>query len=184
MAKKSLPAWQQVLLTALRNVPKAKDGHDAWRKLSAEEQVAVMDFLAEQCGSDPEKALTLLEESVAMIKPGRRGAWLWYLLGLLIIMAIVLWAFWELEKHFGDLHGYVVMLLCLSRLEQAWNVTPTYRMVQVWTERISSRAGTASALKEMHRICSLPKKELRSKAALIIWSALLAIVSILTFVKL
>lgn len=181
MPKKNLPAWQQVVLTALNNVPKAADGHDAWQKLNAEEQAAVMGFLGEHCGHDPEKAQAMLEETAGMVKARKRGAWIWVLILLLIITATAVWVYWELEKHLGDLSDYIMMLLCLSRLEQAWNVTPTLRMVRVWTERTENRSGTASALKEMERLLSLPKKELRSKAALISWSVLLVVVMILAF---
>ena len=47
MAKKTVPAWQQVLLVALNNVPGAKNGRDAREKLNDGEKAAVMDFLTE-----------------------------------------------------------------------------------------------------------------------------------------
>ena len=47
MAKRMVPAWQQVLLVALNNVRKAKNGRDAWDKLNDGEKAAVMDFLTE-----------------------------------------------------------------------------------------------------------------------------------------
>ena len=116
MRKKDLPAWQQVVLTALENVPKAKDGHDAWQKLNPEEQSAVMGFLGEHCGHDPEKAQAMLEETAGMVKPGKRFAWLWALLVIMVAVAGAIWVFCMLEERFGDLHGYVMILLCLSRL--------------------------------------------------------------------
>ena len=182
MAKDIRPAWQQVLLVALNNVPKGKDGRAAWDKLNAEEQSAVMQFLGDQCGHDPKKAQGMLAETTGMLKPGKRRAWLWVLLAIVIGTAVAIWGIHMLGERFGDLHGYVTILLCLSRLEQAWNVTPVRHMVQVWMERTSNYAGTVSALNEMYRIVTLPKKELRSKAALVLWAALLAILVILTFV--
>ena len=44
MKRKRLPAWQQVLLVVLGNVPGAKGGHDAWEQLNGEEKAAVMEF--------------------------------------------------------------------------------------------------------------------------------------------
>lgn len=182
MAKKALPAWQQVLLTALNNVPKAKDGHNAWQKLNENEQAAVMSYLGEHCGHDPEQAQAMLDETAGMVKAHKRGAWLLVVLVVLIITAAAIWAYWALEKHFGDLNGYAIILLCLSRLVQEWNVTPTPRMVQAWSEHLANRDGTASALKEMERLLSLPKKELRSKAELIFYFVALTIVVVLEFV--
>lgn len=147
-----------------------------------EEQAGVMRFLGDHCGHDPEKTQAMLEETSGMVKSSKRGTWIWVLILVLIITATAVWMYWEIEKHLGDLSDYIMMLLCLSRLEQSWNVTPIPRMVQVWTERTANRAGTASALNEMNQILALPKKELRSKAALIWWSVLLVIVIILMFV--
>lgn len=182
MAKETMPPWQQVILTALRYVPKAKDGHDAWQKLNPEEQAAMMDYLGEHSGHDLEQAQKMLDGTVVMVK-SRKRVWLWVLIFVLIAAATALWVCWLFEKHVGDLSDYAIILLCLSRLEQAWNVTPYRRMAQVWTEHLSNRDGTTSALKEMERIWFLPKRELRSKTELVLYSVALAIVLTLTFVS-
>ena len=179
MARK-LPAWQQVLLVALNNVPGAKNGRDAWDKLNDGEKAAVMDFLTEHCGDE---AQAKLEETTAMIGSGKRYAWLWVLLVMLVITALLIGGYWVLEQRVGDLKGWVIILLCVSRLEQAWNVSPVQRMAEIWGERTSTHAGTASALKEMHQTFCLPKKELRSKAAMVLWAALLVICVIVTVVE-
>lgn len=180
MAKKTVPAWQQVLLVALESVPEHDNGADAWQRLNPAEQAAIMDYLAAHCGDE---AQAKLDETTAMIGSGKRYAWLWVLLVMLVITALLIWGYWVLEQRVGDLKGWVIILLCLSRLEQAWNVSPVQRMAEIWGERTSTHAGTASALKEMHQTFFLPKKEFRSKAVLALWAALLMICVIVTVVE-
>ena len=84
--KKSLPGWQQVLRVALENVPKAKNGQDAWNGLNADEKTAVMAFLAEHCGED--RAQSALEETIPLARPHRVPRWLKYLFALALYLAL------------------------------------------------------------------------------------------------
>ena len=133
MAKEIMPAWQQVLLIALNNVPKAKTGHEAWEKLNAEEQSAVMDFLAEHCG---EKAQAALEDACGKIQ--RPVWWRWPLCGLLWVavavawLALVQWAEklldWELSPVFWA-------LIALTNIHTGLIGSPFGKMQEMWKDR-------------------------------------------------
>lgn len=167
MAKKSLPAWQQVL----RNVPEAKNGRDAWEKLNEEEQSAVMDFLTEHCGED--KAQSALEESCAMVKHGRGWQTTWGICWALLIMAIYVGVALWLDKYVDDVHRYLWVVVCLHHTIRAWKGNPQGTMQIIWREHVNTHYGTAIALQDMHRTLGQPSEVLRNKKDLIFWAILM-----------
>ena len=171
MSRKSLPAWQQVVLTALENVPKAKNGRDAWEKLIPEEQAAVMDFLTEHCGED--KAQSALEESCAMVKHGRGWKMTWGICWAVLIMAVSVGVALWLNKYVEGVHRYLWVVLCLHHTIRAWVGDRQGAMLIIWREHISTQNGTAIALQDMHRTLGLPSEVLRNKKDLIFWAILL-----------
>lgn len=66
--KKSLPAWQQVVLIVLNGIFSVRNGREAWDKLSDGEKAAMADFLTEHCGADASSAM---EETCAIARPSR-----------------------------------------------------------------------------------------------------------------
>ena len=167
MSRKSLPAWQQVLMTALENVPKAKNGRDAWEKLNEAEKAAVMDFLTEHCGED--KAQSALEETCAMIKHGRGWRTTVGLLIVLAILAVTLWAMLWLDKYVEGVYRYLWLVLCPLNMHTAWQGNPAGKAQQSWTKRIETNKGTALALKEMYQVYTAPRKERMNKGMFGFW---------------
>lgn len=173
MAKKNVPAWQQVLLAALRNTPKARDGHDAWERMTDDEKSGVMGFLAEQCGA--ENAERALEESCAMI--GRRKLPGW----LRVILTILFWfAVWQAVK---------IVIFCLPT-RMVWVIDLCYcalllfvlvhddrsrQLAQLWHEREQNLKGPRSVLEQMHNTACLTRWQALDKGYLIligIWMAM------------
>ena len=174
MARKNLPAWQQVVLTALNNVPKAEDGHDAWQKLNAEEQSAVMGFLNAHCG---EETQTKLEESCGMVKS---QAWRWgeviaYLLMLAVVMAgcvyiemrldknhsMVFWTFYSLNRVIDDIAG-----------------ARRTAMREIWNQREQTQWGVSIALENMKEVVVQPLSEL-CKGGWLIFHGIMLLVSVM-----
>lgn len=172
MAKKNVPAWQQVLLAALRNTPKARDGHDAWARMTDDEKSGVMGFLAEQCGA--ENAESALEESCAMIGRRKLPAW------LRVILTILFWfAVWQAVK---------IVIFCLPA-KMAWVIDLCYcallllalvhddrgrQLAQLWYEREQNLKGPRSVLEQMHNTARLTRWQALDRGYLIligIWMA-------------
>ncbi len=171
MAKEIMPAWQQVLLIALNNVPKAKTGHEAWEKLNAEEQSAVMDFLAEHCG---EKAQAALEDACGKIQ--RPVWWRWLLWGLLWVAVAVAWvALFEWAEKLLDweLSPVFWALIALTNIHTGLIGSPFGKMQEMWKEHVATHYGTTLALNDMYRHYNLPRRERISKGMVICWAVLL-----------
>lgn len=175
MAKKTYPAWQEVLLTALRCVPKPKDGHDAWSRLNEEEQAGVMVFLGEHCDGDPDRAKAMLEETIALHKRTDWKDWLKLAFGVMVMVAAVVAYIWLKESKGFDIHGYVMALLCALNLRREWCALPGYKMTEIWREHVDTCYGTNLALQDMYRHFMLPRKERVNKAALCFWAIALAV---------
>ena len=144
MAKKAYPAWQEVVLTALRCVPKGKDGPGAWSRLNEEEQTAVLAFLGEHCGE--ERAQTALEDTIALYKRTTWKDWLGFAAWLALWTTIVVAGIWLEEQTGFDIHLYLMTGLCASHLRQAWRALPGYRMAEIWRKHVDTGYGTQLAL--------------------------------------
>ncbi len=173
MAKKTFPAWQQVLLTALNNVPKAKNGHDAWAKLNDEEQAAMMDFLTEHCG---ENAQAALEESCGKIKREKWWNTLWVGLAVLIfsVLVVAIW-YWAEERLGKEITPYVWTALTLLNLSTTLRGEPFSQMIRIWKEHVATQYGTTLALNDMYRHYNLPRRERISKGMFILWLVMLVL---------
>lgn len=173
MAKKNLPAWQRVLLVALNNVPEAKDGHDAWEKLNGEEQAAVLEYLAEHCGAD---ARAKLDE--ACEKPRYLRGWRKYLafLGSLALVAgFTALLYWLEEKLELRIQVYLLTILIMGNLRQAWNPPPDWELQTIWRKRVNTHYGTTLALNDMHKVVCAPPRDRRKMGSVIGWAVLLAL---------
>lgn len=150
MLKKTLPAWQQVLLTALNNVPKAKDGRDAWQKLNENEQAAVMGFLGEHCGHDPEQVQAMLDETAGMVKP--RSKRMLILTGAVIATIAVIWILIVLVNMYSDqaTHAIHVGIWLFNSISVIINAKGD-RMLLLWSEHEDNEDSTRAALEDMHR---------------------------------
>lgn len=179
MAKKTYPAWQEVLLLALRCVPKAKDGDNAWSRLNEEEQAGVMVFLGEHCDGDPDRAKAMLEETIALHKRTGWQAWLGLMLVVMVMVAAVVAYIWLKESKGFDIHGYIMALLCASNLRREWCALPGYKMTEIWREHVDTCYGTNLALQDMYRHFMLPRKERVNKLALCFWAIALAVYIVL-----
>ena len=166
MAKKTVPAWQQVLLVALNNVPGAKNGRDAWNRLNDGEKAAVMDFLTEHCGDE---AQAKLDETCGQVKQGKGWRTTVSLLIVLAMLAVALWAMLWLEKYVEDVHRYLWIVLCPLNMLTAWQGNPAGEAQQVWKERAETDKGTALALKGMYQIYTTPRKERMNKVMFGVW---------------
>lgn len=179
MAKKTYPAWQEVLLMALRCVPKARDGHDAWSRLNEEEQAGVMAFLEEHCDQDPDRAKTMLEETLVLYKRTGWKAWLGLVIGLVLAVICVAGGIWLDEHTEYYLHGHAMALLCALNLRREWCALPGAKMAQIWREHVDTRYGTILALHDMQQHFLLPRKERVNKAAMCFWAIALAVYVVL-----
>lgn len=175
MAKKIYPSWQEVLLTALRSIPKAKDGNEAWSRLNEEEQAGVMAFLEEHSEGDPDRAKTMLEETLALYKRTGWQAWL----GLALAVIYVAGGIWLEEHTEYYLHGHVMALLCALNLRREWCALPGAKMAQIWREHVDTRYGTILALHDMEWHFLLPRKERVNKSAMCFWAIALAVYVVL-----
>lgn len=173
MAKEKIPAWQQVLLIALNNIPHREDGHDAWNKLNDEEKAAVMDFLTEHCG---ENAQAALEETCGKIKHPKWWAWFWVIFSMAALVAalFLLMDWWE---SWTDMHilPFVWLILCPLNMYTAWKGNPTAKMQKLWTEGEETREGTMDALNDMYRACTAPRKDRMDKWRFFAHAALLVL---------
>lgn len=179
MAKKTYPAWQEVLLLALRCVPKAKDGDDAWSRLNEEEQAGVMVFLGEHCDGDPNRAKAMLEETIALYKRTGWKAWLGLVLVVMVMVAAVVAYIWLKESKGFDIHGYIMALLCALNLRREWYALPGSKIAEIWREHVDTRYGTNLALQDMYRHFMLPRKERVSKGSMCFWAIALAVYVVL-----
>ncbi len=164
MAKNKLPDWQQVVLTALQSVPKAKDGQDAWNHLNLEEQAAVMDFLGEQCG--PEKAADALTETCGLYQ--RQSMWFWVrgILGLIAILTAGCWLVFWLDRHFVNVRDYVFFILALMQTIDHLKPETSFQLPAIWRGHADTRQGTSDALIEMRQYLSRPWKDKINKPLL------------------
>lgn len=150
MARKDLPAWQQVVLTALNNVPEAEDGHDAWQKLNAEEQAAVMGFLGEHCGHASEQAKAMLAETAGMVK-SRSEKWLITFGVVLAVIVASLAMITILEQYFENvtraLHMFTWFMFSISAIINA----KRDRMMRLWSQRKENAESIRAALESMYQ---------------------------------
>ena len=159
------PAWQQVLLVALNNVPKGKDGRGAWDKLNAEEQSAAMEFLAEHVGE--ENADTALDETCAMIRRRRLPRW------LLVVFAVIFWLIvWQAVNY----------MILVFPAKVVWSVNPGYivlllftlihrdrdrQLERLWFEREQNLKGPRTVLEQMHNVARMSRWQAFDKGYLI-----------------
>lgn len=170
MKRKNLPAWQQVLLVALRNVPEAENGHDAWAKLNEEEQAAVMAYLTEHCGDE---AQAKLEETCSMMKHSRWVVQCW--ISLLAVSFIVAWIglfFWLQRALNKRVTLYIWLLICPIEMYMAWHGNPAGKARQIWEDYMETRVDAASALNRMHLAYTAPRKERMNKGSFYLWLVL------------
>lgn len=173
MIRKYLPAWQQVVLTALENVPKAKNGQEAWEKLAPEEQSAVMDFLKEHCGGD--RAQGVLEKTLPMAKTaGRIHPVVW----VLVVIAIV--ALCVVLMHLTDIWGRDVVrlmwiLLCIDHVCTELVLAYRKRMARIWRARVQTAYGTQLALADMRRTLDMSRWDVVSRSNVIFYAVMLVL---------
>ncbi len=146
--RKKLPGWQQVLLVVLNNVPKAKNGKDAWDKLNDGDKAAVMGFLTEHCGNGAEAAL---EETFPLARPHRLPRWLKRLLVVALYLALryLLKVDPEVVKY-----GVIVFLGGVSVLSMIRD-DRSARLEEIWRGRAEYRDGLGRALELMHNVTQL-----------------------------
>ncbi|MBQ2928688.1 MAG: hypothetical protein IJD99_00570 [Clostridia bacterium] len=156
MRRKNLPAWQQVVLAALENVPKAKDGHDAWDGLNPEEQAGVMDFLNAHCG---EEAQAKLEESCGMVKS---QAWRWgEVIAYLLMLAVVMAGFVYVEMRLDKNHSMIFWTFySLNRVIDDVAGARRTAMREIWNQREQTQEGVSIALENMKEVVVQPLSEL------------------------
>ena len=170
MKRKNLPAWQRVLLVVLRNVPEARNGHDAWTKLKEEEQTAIMDYLTEHCGDE---AQAKLEETCGKMKHSRWTALCWA--SLIVVAFIVAWMcmmFWIQRVLDIRVTSFVWLVLCPINMHTAWQGNPAGKSLQIWKDYWETRTDTAVALNSMHLAYTAPRKERMNKIGFYCWLGL------------
>ena len=150
--KKSLPGWQQVLLVVLNNVPKAKNGQDAWNGLNADEKTAVMAFLAEHCGED--RAQSALEETIPLARPHSVPRWLKCLFALALYLALdclltLLKVGPEVVKY-----GVIALLIGVAVMSMIRD-DRSARLEEIWRERTDYLPGIRRVLELMHNVTQL-----------------------------
>ena len=167
MPRKNLPAWQQVVLVALRSVPEHDNGTDAWQKLNTGEQAAIMDYLMTHCGDD---AQAKLEETCAKIKHPQWWIVFWTILGILVFAAGFMFLMIGLEEALAlEVSDYLWLVLCPLNMLSAWQGNSPGRAQQVWKKRAETYEGTTHALNEMHRLYTLPRALRMNKGFFIFW---------------
>ena len=167
MAKRMVPAWQQVLLVVMESVPEHDNGADAWQRLNPAEQAAIMDYLAAHCGDE---AQAKLEETCAKIKHPNWWIVCWVILGILVfIAAFVPLMLWLEEQLAIDISDYVWLVLCPLNMFSAWLGNPTGKAQQKWKKHAETYEGTTHALNDMHRLYTLPRAERMNKGLFIFW---------------
>lgn len=174
MSRKSLPAWQQVVLTALENVPKAKNGRDAWEKLIPEEQAAVIDFLTEHCGED--KAQGALEETWKEFKPRILPHWAEKIFGFAFVVMLVI------RLEFGlNVVSFVVwvLALCIGVVSMIRD-DRSARLAEIWRKRSENSQGPGRVLELMHNVTQLSWWEENMWGLL--WYAVYVVLFILTWI--
>ena len=173
MKQKRLPAWQQVVQVALGNVPGAKDGHDAWEQLNVEEKAAVMDFLAEHCGADARAKLDEACGKRRYLRGWRK--YLAFLGSLAFVAGFAALLYWLEEKLELRLQVYLLMILIMENLRQAWNPPPDRELQTIWRKHVNTHYGTTLALNDMHKAVCAPPRDRRKMGSVIGWAVLLAL---------
>lgn len=167
MKRMHLPAWQQVLLTVLENIPGAQNGSDAWDKMNEAEKAAVMDFLAAHCGNE---AQARLDETCARIKHPRWWNWVWAIPALVVfVAAFVFLMLWLEEKLAVDVSDYLWLVLCPLNMLSAWQGNPMGKAQEIWKKRVENREGATHALNDMYRTYTLPRAQRMNKGLFICW---------------
>lgn len=178
MKNDMLPSWQRVLLTALEHIPWAKDGPDAWARLSAEEQAAVMDFLAEQTGGKDVQCA--LEDTLARAEVQRT---LLVVVKILLYMAVLLGVGWGLIRQGlpGDLLLWI--FIGVSHVILAIMGARRKRMERIWREREKTGYGTQLALRDMRRTLDMPLWDVADRFEIIFYGAFLIVFIVLLCLK-
>lgn len=166
--KKDLPAWQQVVLTVLNNVSKAKGGRDAWEKLNAEEQTAVMEFVADHSGGDARDAL---EETFPLVERWQMPWWLALIAAIAVYAALYsiaqvvggwaeLWMpTWSELLLEGMLWVFLIGMLCLDDRSGQLN--------RLWNERRQNQQAPAEVLKHMFDLTQMTRWQAKDKETLL-----------------
>lgn len=183
MAKKTIPAWQQVLLVALESVPEHDNGADAWQRLNPAEQAAIMDYLAAHCGDE---AQAKLDETCAKIKHPKWWMMCWVIMSLVALMVIgLLLMTWLEEVRGARVVPFLWLVLCPLKMYSAWQGDPRGKAQQAWEKQEETYEGTTRALNDMHRLYTLPRAERMDKGYFIfylvgelVWIGLLIWVSL------
>lgn len=173
MAKEKIPAWQQVLLIALNNIPHRENGHDAWNKLNDEEKAAVMDFLTEHCG---ENAQAALEETCRKIKHPKWWVWFWAIFSMAALFAafFLLVEWWESWTDM-QISPFLWLILCPLNMYTAWKGNPSSKAQKIWKAHSPNQGDTAAALKYMYQAYTAPRKERINKASFCFWLVMLVL---------
>lgn len=152
MAKTHIPAWQQVVMQALRAVPGANGGQVAWNMLAPDEQRAVIDFAAARCEGDVQP---ILEDIRQQIKP--RGEWRWLWEGALVVdvsVAMFLLLRW-LDKSLGAWADSAALFLVVAVI--LWKLCPYPEQTQrFWHRRRADYDSTLAALEKMQKHLHAP----------------------------
>ena len=170
MKRKNLPAWQQVVVTVLNSMYSVKNGHEAWDKLTEEEQTAVNNYLTEYCGDE---AQAKLEETCSMMKHSRWVVQCWTT--LLVVAFIAAWIgffFWLRRVLNRRVTLYSWLLICPINMYTAWHGNPAGKARQIWEDYMETRVDAASALNRMHLAYTAPRKERMNKGSFYLWLVL------------
>lgn len=186
MAKKTYPAWQQVVLTTLNGMFCVKNGHEAWQKLNAEAQAAVMDFLAEHCG---ENAPSALADICAIAKPSRISEGLGNFLGFVGAVAIFFVLKWVSDwlSSIGwpePLQWLWILLMFGLCSLSIFADDRTTRMLKLWRDRENCDGGSKAVLDEMYRVMQMSRWQAMDKGMLVlrlVWLGVLLAVCILNW---
>lgn len=170
MAKKNLPAWQQVVLTALNGMFGVKNGHEAWDKLKDEEKGAVTDFLAEHCG---ENAPSALADTCAIAKPSRLSEGLGNFLGF--VGAGAIYFVWKQASDWLSSIAWleplqwlsILLMFGLYILSIVADERPS-RMWELWRERENCDGGPKAVLDEMYRVMQMTRWQAMDKGMLVL----------------
>lgn len=170
MAKKSIPAWQQVLLVVLNGMFSVKNGHEAWDKLKDEEKAAVTDFLAEHCG---ENAPSALADTCAIAKPSRLSEGLGNFLGF--VGAVAIYFVWKRASDWlssidwlEPLQWLCILLMFGLYILSIFADDRPSRVLELWRNRENYDGSSKVVLDEMYRVTQMSRWQAMDKGMLVL----------------
>ena len=186
MVKKSLPAWQQVVLTVLNGMFSVRNGREAWDKLSDGEKAAMTDFLTEHCGADAPSAL---EETCAIARPSRLSEGLGAFLGLVGAVAIY-FAFKRISAWLSSiawlepLQWLCILLMWGLFILSFFGDDRPSRMRELWQYRENQEGGPKAVLDEMYRVTQMSRWQAMDKGMLVLRLILFGVLLLIWIVNL